>query len=178
MPERSESSPFEDSGSPPATRIPFLRVFLFYSCWLAMAGTGKSELVVGVIATALATWVSLILMPVRGARPRVVPLLRLGLRFSRDSLVAGVEVAVIALRPDVRLKPGVVEFPSRLPQGVPRAFFNSFTSLTPGTLAVEPAENGHPQFHCLDTDKPVVEEMKVHEAMVLRCLGEEGARDG
>jgi multicomponent Na+:H+ antiporter subunit E len=178
MSERSDSSPFENSGSPPATRIPFLRVILFFACWLAMAGTGKPEVAVGIVAVGLATWLSLKLMPARGGRLRPVPLLRLGLRFLRDSLVAGVEVAMIALRPNGRLKPGVVEFPSRLPQGAPRAFFNSFTSLMPGTLAVEPAENGQPQFHCLDTDKPVVEEMKVHEALVLRCLGEEGARDG
>jgi multicomponent Na+:H+ antiporter subunit E len=143
-----------------------------------MAGTGKPELVVGLVAAGLATWVSLILLPARGGHLRAIPLLRLFLRFMRDSLVAGVEVAMIALRPKMRLKPGVIEFPTRLPQGGPRAFFNSFTSLMPGTLAVEPAENGHPQFHCLDTDKPVVGEMKVHEALVLRSLGEEGTSDG
>lgn len=159
-------------------RAILLRGIFFYLLWLTMAGTGTSELVVGIVATGLATWVSLALIPAHGGRWRPLAVVRLCLRFLRDSVVAGVEIAVIALRPKMGLKPGVIEFPSRLPEGASRAFFNSYSSLMPGTLAVEPAENGNPQFHCLDVDKPVEEEMKGHEDLVRRSIGVGGGRDG
>lgn len=181
MPMLSGLSPDESAGPGTpgkAARIPILRVAILYLLWLAMAGTGTPELIVGILAAGLAAWVSVKLDPAGGGRWRPLWVSRLCLRFLRDSVVAGAEVALIALRPEMRLKPGVIEFPSRLPPGGPRAFFNSYSSLMPGTLAVEPAENGNPQFHCLDTGKPVVEEMKAHEELLARGIGEEGGRHG
>ena len=59
------------------------------------------------------------------------------LRFFHLSFTAGLDVASRALGPAIRLDPGMVSHPCRLPAGAARYFFMIVISLIPGTLTAD-----------------------------------------
>lgn len=146
------------------------RILLFYVVWLAVAGAEAPERWVGIPAALVSGWLSAKLLPGHGLRWRPAGLLRLGACFIRDSLVAGGDIARVVLRPQLRIQPGFVAHRTRIPGEALRAFYRSYNSLTPGTLAVEPEPDGSPVFHALDTRQPVAESLAANEAVLLRAI--------
>ncbi len=134
-----------------------------------------SDLLVGLAATATATWVSLRLLPPTGGRLRIGSLLRLSLHFLWQSLVAGVDVARRAFDPRLPLRPGLLVYPLRRTTETGRAAFGAFTSLMPGTLPVGSEADGALVYHCLDLDQPVAAALARDEALVASTRGEESS---
>src|SRR5271165_4864299 len=126
------------------------RFVFFLGVWLMIAGWKEEDLPVGVVAAALALWISLSLLPPTSLRPRLAPLAKLGLRFLSCSIIAGMDVARRALLPRLDLRPGFVAAPVTLPPGVARDAFLVYQSLQPGTSPTS-AEGELLQVHCLDT---------------------------
>ena len=148
-----------------------MRAAIFLGLWLMVSGPSLADLPVGLAAVAAATWLSLRLLPAGKSRPRPVFLAALALRFVRQSVVSGTDVAWRALDPNLSLRPGFVAYPLRLPPGGARSAFCALSSLLPGTLPTGVDENGALLVHCLDVDQPVAANLAEEEALFMRALG-------
>ena len=125
--------------------------------WVALAGVAPLDLVVGMLAAAIGTAVSLRLVPPRAGWPRLSGLASLLLHFFTGSLVAGVDVAARALATPVRLAPSFVDHPVPFATGLERSAFRAFASLQPGALPVADRDDGRLVVHHLDARGPVLE---------------------
>jgi multicomponent Na+:H+ antiporter subunit E len=108
-------------------------------------------------------------MPPSESRPSLIALASLALRFLRQSLVAGADVAWRALDPRLPLRTGFVSYPVRFPPGPARNAFTTLTSLLPGTVPAG-GESGQVVYHCLDVDQPIVSQLAADEAALARAL--------
>ncbi|VFU07687.1 Sodium:proton antiporter [Methylocella tundrae] len=146
---------------------------IFFAFWLMISGRDLANLPVGAAAAAAATWTSLRLLPPGESRLRPLALAALILRFARQSVVSGVEVAWRALDPRLPLRPGFVAYPLRLPRGGARSAFCAFSSLLPGTLPTGIDDAGVLLVHCLDVEQPVAANLAAEESLFMRALGHE-----
>ena len=146
------------------------RAAFFLAFWLILYGINSGDLLIGIIAAIIATWASRRLLPGRSSL-RLIPLVRLALRFLRQSLVAGVDVAWRAIDPRMPLRPGFVVYQSHFPLGQMQNAFCTITGLLPGTLPAGSDENGDLVIHCLDVRQPVVEQLAAEETALQQVLG-------
>jgi multicomponent Na+:H+ antiporter subunit E len=154
-----------------------VRALLYFALWVIVDQSAKpANLVVGLLASAAATWASLKLLPPASGRVRLGLLLLLLPRFLWQSLVAGIDVARRAFALRLELQPGFVEFPTGLPRGSARNAFELIASLMPGSLPSDETK-GTIEFHCLDTRQPVVEQLAAEERAYAKAL-QPGTRDG
>jgi multicomponent Na+:H+ antiporter subunit E len=143
----------------------------FLAFWLIMAGPGLADTLVGILATIMATWTSVRLLPAAQRRLDPLALVRLLLRFPRQSMDAGIDAARRALDPRLPLRPGFVAYRPRLPAGPAQNAFCTVMSLLPGTLPCGANESGAVIIHCLDTGQPVAAQLAREEAVFHRALG-------
>lgn len=154
-----------------------VRGLLYFAVWIVVDQSAKpANLVVGVLASAAATWASLKLLPPASGRVHVGLLLLLLPRFLWQSLVAGIDVARRSFAPQLRLQPGFVDYPVGLPRGPARNAFELVASLMPGSVPSDETQSTI-EFHCLDTRQPVVEQLAAEERAYARAL-QPGQRDG
>lgn len=157
----------------PAVVYRFLAYLLL---WLVLIGISPANLAIGLFAAAVATRVSLMLLPPAGRRLAPLALAGLALRLPWQSLVAGIDVARRALDPRLPLRPGFVTHDCRLPPGPGRDAFRALMSLQPGALPVSDEAEGPMLIHCLDTDQPVAAQMAAEEALFRRLTRDGGGR--
>lgn len=160
-----------DNPSLGLARVAAARAAFFLAFWLMISGWALADLPVGLAAVAGATWVSLRFLPAKGSRLRLRPLAALAASFLRQSVVSGTDVAWRALSPRLKLKPGFVACPLRLPPGGERSAFCVLSSLMPGTLPTGTNEQGALLVHCLDTGQPVAANLKAEELLFIRAVG-------
>jgi len=147
-----------------------VRALLYFAVWVIVDQSAKpANLVVGLIASAAATWASLKLLPPASGRVRVGLLLMLLPRFLWQSLVAGMDVARRAFAPRLDLKPGFVDYRTELPPGSARNAFELIASLMPGSVPSGETQ-GTIEFHCLDTRQPVAEQLAAEERAYAKAL--------
>jgi multicomponent Na+:H+ antiporter subunit E len=139
--------------------------------WLILSEFSAVDLLVGALAALMAALVSLRLLPPRRWTLRPIVLAGLAVRFLRQSIWAGIDVAWRALDPRLPLRPGFVSYRPRLPPGPARNAFLTMMSLLPGTLPCGPDEEGGLAVHCLDVSQPVVEQLAVEETAFSRAVG-------
>lgn len=156
--------------APGLTRV-VARGTLFLAFWLMISGWAPADLPVGLAAVAAATWISLRLLPPKGLRFRLASLATLGASFLRQSAISGMDVAWRALNPRLKLKPGFVACPLRLPPGGERTAFCALSSLMPGTLPTGTDEQGALLVHCLDVGQPVAANLAAEERLFIRAVG-------
>ena len=147
-----------------------VRALLFFVLWLVIDQSAKpANLLFGIVATAGATWTSLWLLPPDTGRVRIGTLLLLLPRFLWQSVVAGIDVARRAFSPKLPLNPGFVDYPVDLPRGSARNTFELISSLLPGSVPTNETE-GLIEYHCLDVQQPVVEQLKAEERAYAQAL--------
>ena len=149
----------------------------FFCLWLVIARLDLADLLVGAVTAAAASWTSLQLLPPGTGRLRPAALARLGLRFLRQSAIAGADVARRALDPRLPLRPGFVRVPLCVAPGVQRTAFCAFASLMPGTLPAG-ADQGALHVHCLDLGQDVPAQMSAEEGLFIAALGRAAGGDG
>lgn len=124
----------------------------------------------GLVGVAAALASSLILLP----RRRRLALARvpgfLGY-FLWHSAKAGAQVAAIALRFRLDLRPAVLELPLALPGGMPRILMAAVLGLMPGSISVRLAD-GRLRVHALDERLPVAAAAHALEARIARLFRE------
>jgi multicomponent Na+:H+ antiporter subunit E len=150
----------------------FARTVGFFAFWQIPSGLSLVNCLVGLVAALIATWTSLRLMPPGQWRFRPFKLARYALRFLRQSIVAGVDVAWRALDPRMPLQPGFVVYQSKLSAGATLDAFCTVSSLLPGTLPSGPDASGGLAIHCLDVTQPVAEQLATEEALFSEAIGE------
>ena len=136
-----------------------------------IAGYNPSDLPIGLIAAAAATWTSLRLLPRVKVQLRLLSLATFTLHFLRQSVSSGVEVAWRAFNPRLPLNPGFVVYPCRLRTAGSRSAFCALSSLLPGTLPAGSDEKGALLIHCLDVGQPVAAGLAAEEASFSRAIG-------
>ena len=136
-----------------------------------ISGWAPADLPVGIAAVVGATWVSLRFLPPLGSRYRLAAIASLVASFFRQSVVSGADVAWRAFTPNLRLQPGLVACPLRLPAGDKRSAFCALSSLMPGTLPTGTDEQGALLVHCLDISQPVAANLKAEELLFMRAFG-------
>jgi multicomponent Na+:H+ antiporter subunit E len=111
------------------------RVLLFSLMWWALTDGTAGSWWIGAPAVAGAVIVSVTLVPPLGLVWRevmgFVPF------FLWHSLKGGVDVARRAFDPRMPITPELIEYPLRLPPGLPRVILVNTVSLLPGTLSAE-----------------------------------------
>lgn len=147
------------------------RLALFFAFWLMIAGYHPTDIPVGLIAAALATWASLRLLPPTGVRLRPLALARYALRFLGQSASAGLDVARLAFDPKLPLRPGFITWRCHLGTTGQRNAFCAVSSLMPGTVPTGSDADGALIIHCLDTRQPVAVSMAEEEEAFARVLG-------
>jgi multicomponent Na+:H+ antiporter subunit E len=147
------------------------RTAVFLGFWVLLSGVKLTDLPVGAIAAVLATWASLRLIPPGVWRLQPLALAGLALRFVRQAIVAGVDVAWRAFDPRLPLRPGFVSYRVRCPDGPARSTFCTLTSLLPGTVPCGTQADGTLLVHCLDVRQPVVAQLEEEDARLARVLG-------
>jgi multicomponent Na+:H+ antiporter subunit E len=154
---------------------PFLLRWAVYMLfWVVLAGTGAKDLAAGIAASALASWVSLRLLPPGDLSLKPLPAMGLFLRFLWQSVVAGVSVALMALSPSLPLRPGIIRYRTALPEGTRRQAFTTYASLLPGTLPLGGDGEGGIAVHCLDDRLPVADQLAAEEDKI-RAVFSRGA---
>jgi multicomponent Na+:H+ antiporter subunit E len=154
-----------------STTVTIGRAALFFALWLMIAGYQPTDIPVGLAAAALATWASLRLLPPSTLRLRLWSLASFGVHFFGQSVSAGIEVAWIALRPSMPLRPGFVVWRPRLQSASARNAFCAVSSLLPGTLPAGSDDDGALLIHCLDVGQPVAANLTAEEALFSRMIG-------
>jgi multicomponent Na+:H+ antiporter subunit E len=149
----------------------------YFVIWVIMAGTQPADLAAGLVAAGVAAAISLQLLPLGKGRVRPLLLARLALRFLRQSVVAGVDVAWRALHPRMPLRPGFITYDAQSSDGVSLSAFCTMTSLLPGTLPVGQNDNGRLVVHCLDTSQPVAAQLRQEETLFARAIGGVGRNE-
>jgi multicomponent Na+:H+ antiporter subunit E len=136
-----------------------------------ISGWAPADLPVGFAAVVGATWVSLRFLPPLGSRMRLASIAALAASFLRQSVLSGTDVAWRALSPSLKLKPGFVACPLRLPEGGERNAFCALSSLMPGTLPTGTDAQGALLVHCLDISQPVAVNLAAEEGLFIRAFG-------
>jgi len=164
------AGPVQASHLDPPLRALVVRGICYFALWLVLMPSVKpADLVLGLLSTVAATWVSMKLLPPATGCLRFGALLALMPHFLWESVIAAIDVARRALGPDMRLDPGFVNCPLDFPPGHARNTFATITSLLPGSVPC--GENNDALiYHCLDLGQPVVEQLWQEERLLSRAL--------
>jgi multicomponent Na+:H+ antiporter subunit E len=153
------------------SRSAVARAVGLFVLWLILTGGNAADLVAGAVAALAATWASLLLLPPGTSRVRPLALGQFALRFLRQSLIAGVDVARRALDPRLPLTPGFVHYPVGLPPGPARNMFTTLMSLLPGSVPIGADASGGLLIHCLDVEQPIAAQLAAEETHFARVTG-------
>ena len=144
------------------------RGVLFSLIWWVLTDGAAPSWWIGVPAVLLAVAASVALLP---PTPFVwYEFLRFVPFFLLRSLLGGADVAWRAFHPDLPIAPDLIEYPLRLPPGLPRVFMANTASLLPGTLSAALDRNVL-KVHVLDSRKGVLTELEAVEQSVARMFG-------
>jgi multicomponent Na+:H+ antiporter subunit E len=152
------------------TSVLLYRSVGYFALWLIIAGASPSDLPVGALSAMAAGWVSLRLLPPVPALS-ALGLARFIVRFLRQSILAGMDVAWRALDPALPLQPGFIVHRTAFAPGPGRSALCAVMSLQPGTLPVDSTPDGVLRFHCLDVGQPVVAQLAADEATFAGIAG-------
>ena len=144
------------------------RCLLFLLLWWMLTDGNVQSWWLGFPAVTLAVIASVALLPpvpmVWGELLRFTPV------FLRRSLRGGADVAWLAFHPRMPIAPELVDYPLRLPPGLPRVFMANTVSLLPGTLSAA-LDLSVLKVHVLDRRKDVLSELEALEQRVARMFG-------
>ncbi len=144
------------------------RVGLFLLIWWVLTDGNPLSWWIGIPAVLLSVTVSIALVP-------SVPLVWFQLllfvpRFLMLSLLGGADVARRAFQPNLPIAPDLIEYPLRLPPGLPLVFMTNTVNLLPGTLTAE-FDEGVLKVHVLDRHNDYTTELETLEQRVAQIFG-------
>lgn len=141
---------------------------IFSLIWWVLTNGAAPSWWIGVPAVLLAVVVSVTLLP---PTPFVwYQFLRFVPFFLMRSLLGGADVAWRAFHPGMPIAPDFIEYPLRLPPGLPQVFMANAVSLLPGTLSAA-LDGSALKVHVLDSRRGVLTELEKMERSVARMFG-------
>jgi len=150
-----------------------LRSLLAAFCWWLISEGRTDSWVVGGPAVLAAVAFSFCLQPPTHYRLSLSGLVAFWWFFTRQSLLAGMDVAKRILSPEMPIQPGEVTLELHLPEVAPRWLLAMTLSLLPGTLSVRLSGN-HLVLHCLDVGEPIEVDVLNAERRVAAVFGWSG----
>jgi len=90
--------------------------------------------------------------------------------FLLRSLLGGIDVARRTFPPNLPIAPNLIEYPLRLPPGLPQVVMVNIASLLPGTLIAE-LDQSVLKVHVLDSQKDFLTELALVEQRLARMFG-------
>jgi multicomponent Na+:H+ antiporter subunit E len=159
------------SSATPARLLPSLLTRAAFLCgtWWVLAGGRSDSWGVGAVSILLALFLSLWLAPPSRYGFSLLGLLGFARFFLYQSVKGGTQVAMIALRPRLDLRPDMLELPIRLPEGAAQVVLVCTLGLLPGTLVME-AEDNCLRLHVLDRCLQAEPELRAAEYWIARML--------
>ena len=144
------------------------RVLLFSLVWWVLSEGNAESVWIGVAAVSFAVIVSAMLLP-------PVPLIWHELFmfvpfFLWRSLQGGVDVARRAFHPRLPITPELLDYPLRLPPGLPRVMLANIVSLLPGTLSAT-LNREVLKIHVLDGEAALLASLDTLEERVGKVCG-------
>ena len=86
---------------------------------------------------------------------RIRRIISLALLFLKELVLSAVRVAVLVLRPNMNLKPGIFAYPLRVDRDFEITLLANLITLTPGTLSVDVSEDRSTLYvHAIDCSDP------------------------
>ncbi len=153
-----------------SARLWLTRAPLFAALWWVLAEGETRAWGVGAASVLAATAASAWLWPPSRARLSPLGLLTFVVFFALQSLRGGFTVALLALRPRLRLRPGLHVLPLRLPPGAGRVLLADTLSLLPGTVSAGLCDDAL-HLHVLDQALVDDADLRAAETRVARLLG-------
>ncbi len=147
-----------------------LRAIWFAMLWWIVTRGDPTSWVVGIPAVIAATLMSVVLLPERTWRWRVLGGARFLVYFLRQSVLGGFDVAWRAFHPRLPLAPGLYMYTLRLPSGPAQTLLANTVSLLPGTLSATLQED-RLTVHTLDTSQPLLAQLQHLEEVVALLFG-------
>jgi multicomponent Na+:H+ antiporter subunit E len=150
-------------------RIPsvFLRILIFLLIWWVITDGALASWWIGLPAVLLAVIISVILVPTTTIN--WYELFKFIPYFIIRSFVGGVDVAMRALHPKLPIVPALIEYPLRLPIGLPQVFFINTVSLLPGTLIAD-SHGDTLEVHILDETSGFIDEIRSVEQSIAKIF--------
>lgn len=136
--------------------------------WLVLTGGESASWLVGVPVVLAAAWLWLRLGG-RAIRFQAAALPALVLFFVRYSVKGGWDVAKRVFSRAGNLRPELVPFDTKLPEGPARILLINCISLMPGTATVD-REEGHLRLHVLDVSQPHELDIRALERLIARLF--------
>jgi len=161
----------------------FILLCLLAVLWIMLTGSFEPvSLGAGIAVSAIIvqlTWRPLLLgtrhVGAHSAHPldiKPLEILKILPRFMFDILKASAEVAIIALKPRINIRPGIVRVDSHLKNKTALVFLANYITLTPGTLTVDIDTAHHHVFiHALDLGTLDASDIRNEVAMLEKRLG-------
>ena len=143
-----------------------------------LSGGGAVDILPGIIATMAAMALSLVLVPPRRDRLRLVPLGEYAVRFLGQSVVAGVDVARRAVDPRLPINPGYVQV-SVAAAARAGAKYLYDADEPPSGYGADRVRRTHDALvvHCLDVTQPVAAQLAAEEALLMRIIDKNPGND-
>ncbi|MBL0009873.1 MAG: Na+/H+ antiporter subunit E [Nitrosomonas sp.] len=150
-------------------RTVFLRIVLFVAAWWVLTQGRTDSWGVGLISIASALIVSLILLPPGLFRFSFAGLFFFLNYFLSQSLKAGIQVALMAVRLNPDLHPSIKLISLRLPEGLGRVILVNTLNLLPGTLSANLTSSSL-CLHVLDERQPNEAQVRDIEKLIAHML--------
>jgi multicomponent Na+:H+ antiporter subunit E len=147
-----------------------VRTALFAGLWWVLTAGNPESWIVGGPAVILAGFTAYLLAGPKLRRWRLSGLVRFVPFFLWHSLAGGIDVARRALHPKRPLVPGFVDYRMGISHNAARVFMINTISLLPGTLSAD-ITGDKLTVHALDTNLPVLSELKAIESRVTDLFG-------
>jgi len=127
--------------------------------WAAVSGSFSiHNLLLGFAVGALSLWLVREHLPATLHRVRPVKLVLLAALFFKELTLSAIKVAIMVLRPNMRLRPGIFAFPLTLTRDFEITLLANLITLTPGTLSVDVSDDRKILYvHALDCHDPAAE---------------------
>ena len=151
------------------SRIPsfILRTLIFLVIWWVITEGNQASWWIGLPAVFLAVIISIILIP--ATIINWYELFKFIPYFIIRSFCGGIDVARRALHPKLPIVPALIDYPLRLPIGLPQVFFINTVSLLPGTLIAD-LQGDTLKVHVLDETSGFIDEIRSVELSVAKIF--------
>lgn len=146
------------------------RGLAFALIWWGLAEGRGGSWAVGAVAVLFALQASLALAPPASERFSLTGAAGFVMFFLYESIRGGIQVAFMALRPRLKLRPALLELPLSLPPGRGRMMLMYTLNLLPGTVCAG-IEGDTLRLHVIDRRLPIEAEMRKAESRIARMLG-------
>lgn len=145
------------------------RSFFYAALWWTVTENSAKAWPVGAIFTGLAVLASMRMQAVQLRDFSLVGALIFSLYFAFHSVKGGMQVALIAIRPQMNLDPDILEIPLRLHDEHARIVLATAMTLMPGTLSAD-LRGSTLLLHVLDRAMPAEREVRRAESHIARML--------